>query len=909
MDNTTIWTQTNLSQWAQNSNKGSWYKYLQSSKSLQSSVKGRMMTSSNLGASVQVINPPVTNWVESDSIQWVYIEKKQWLSLFSESKALWISIIASALNSVIDIKASIKPFSTNVSNLSAIIYSGFNGVLNLLASIRAQEIEYNSWTDVYKSQWVDNDISQWLHFLWHSNSLDVYIKSTIQRTINLMLIVKGLKTDYINFPAYLKQNFNSLIELKVATKGFYQDSTDLKKAIKSLNTITKDLVAAVRSGATTSVDLPVRFKLFYRLNHDFIKIIRGWGKDTFDLPNYIKSTLTSYRDLSAYVKKIAPSTPVNLSKYIVGIYKDTLNLVNAIRVYTKNVPFNLIGYTKLFISGNILNLPSYVKSTEVLYKDLLNYLQPIPPVDLTMMLVTIPPVDLSVYLRVDDRVKWLHVYIRALQERSLGGFIRPVYPFDLSSYIKCILPVNISASIYCWHAKDLFSTIIATAWPELTVSIFSIPPKDLKVSIVVYKNMKTIRCLSLFIRGMVISNLSASIIAVGFKSSVGLLASVFAKGQIADLQIKIKPKVIFMKAVISVSLLEHFDLNASINFGCMSSMYVSLPITAYCLYLKELKAYLKCAFGKQVECDLLTTVNNTDYTVVDFIDVEFFIGDRSDLYTQLDVKFYNHNGLLVVDTIPIVIGKLHFKGLKASINCILTSLDMPITITAVTKPQYKFIPEWIDINTRRIVIDSNRAHKQWHRIVEFFFSNHNPNSHYFYIEKENKLYSINRDSQWVVIIKSFKPNSDKESTVKKLNERSKYLIRLSDFNTIDEAVKYFIDRTSTYRTLNLSASISTVIPPRKDLNCYLYSNFIYRWSKGLSVSIIGDYVKFNLSSFIKSTLNSTTQMPNIIIPTRHGIANLKVTVRYYSTTENFMSIIKGITNCIKDINVSITPVT
>ena len=61
---------------------------------------------------------------------------------------------------------------------------------------------------------------------------------------------------------------------------------------------------------------------------------------------------------------------------------------------------------------------------------------------------------------------------------------------------------------------------------------------------------------------------------------------------------------------------------------------------------------------------------------------------------------------------------------------------------------------------------------------------------------------------------------------------------MSDFDNIDEAIRYLINRVSSYERVNLGASISAVYDKVSDLNAYIeVRRPIRTWVKHLRASI------------------------------------------------------------------------
>ena len=76
--------------------------------------------------------------------------------------------------------------------------------------------------------------------------------------------------------------------------------------------------------------------------------------------------------------------------------------------------------------------------------------------------------------------------------------------------------------------------------------------------------------------------------------------------------------------------------------------------------------------------------------------------------------------------------------------------------------------------------------------------------------------------------------------IERRNIRRKHIYKLSDYDTIDEAVRDAIDRVSTYRRADLSASITSILPNYKDLNVSLNTVVgMKTWVKSLHATITG----------------------------------------------------------------------
>ena len=102
------------------------------------------------------------------------------------------------------------------------------------------------------------------------------------------------------------------------------------------------------------------------------------------------------------------------------------------------------------------------------------------------------------------------------------------------------------------------------------------------------------------------------------------------------------------------------------------------------------------------------------------------------------------------------------------------------------------------------------------------------------------MYRFERDSHWTIWADSYIKTTDE--MVERRNVRTKYIFRMSDYSTVDEAVRDLIDRVSAYRRVELSASITGIMPPYADLEASIRPSVvkaIHSWVKHLKASITG----------------------------------------------------------------------
>jgi hypothetical protein len=407
---------------------------------------------------------------------------------------------------------------------------------------------------------------------------------------------------------------------------------------------------------------------------------------------------------------------------------------------------------------------------------------------------------------------------------------------DLSFALNVVRPKHISASIYGWAVSNLTSTLTGGYGPgDLHAYINVIRPVDLSASIRAFKGIEEISNLSAIVSGSYSSDLFSSVFAV---PGVDLCAYIRGIGGFYDLSVSIVPKVVYVKTSINVSLLEHADLKAMINYSCFNSEYKDLSSYLYAIYKSDLRSYIKgWKHSFEIGNDLGGCVNAGVYSSEDKIVVRYV--PETFKYTVLDLSFNVVDEYKVFDTIRLIYGAIPSIDLSASITGIFHTKDLVASITADFDYNYSELPQWIRPKSHEVVIDLKRFKERWKRFVEIMFDTQGGRDdlRYFFVEAENKVYRLDRDRHWVIWAKSYKENED--SIIERSDVRHKYIFRMSDYNSVDEAIRDLIDRVSAYREGNLSATIVAQERPYSDLNIGISPDVKYTWVKHLKASIIG----------------------------------------------------------------------
>jgi len=565
-------------------------------------------------------------------------------------------------------------------------------------------------------------------------------------------------------------------------------------------------------------------------------------------------------DLQGIINVIGVGGTKDLGAYIKATAQETKDLGGRVRVFIRDEK-DLGAYVNIFQRG-------YKNLGAILTGDLFKESD-----DLPAYIYGIPPVDLPALIKgwVREEEKDLPALLHGWDQKDLGGVIRPtvqstanlgayvygrvlgvpLYAYinavqftDLPAYLDIFQPgyKNLGAYTHSFSrtSRDLGVTLIGT-WFDGTLDLqglLTVKPysTNLPAYIAGFKGIKVPVDLPARIEGYYYTNLSAIISAI---SAVDLGATINPTGKSFDLGATIIPKVIYLKRAINVALLEHRDLKAVINFACFGSEYRDLGGYVYPIYKHDLRAYITGWYGGTADNirDLGAYINTAIADVEDTITVRFVPEVLK--YTQLKLTFGVPDTYNVFNTFSIYYGSYYMANLTASITGILNSYDLGATINPVYQFNYRNIPAWVLPKTHEVVINLERFEEQWRRFVEIMFDTEGEDKpfHYFYVSAENKVYRVDKTTHWIIWGKSY--DEIDGSMVERANVRHKYIFRMSDYSTMDEAIRDLIDRVSTYRRVHLGATINGVLPPHSDLSASVVPKVKYSWIKRLGASIKG----------------------------------------------------------------------
>ena len=595
----------------------------------------------------------------------------------------------------------------------------------------------------------------------------------------------------------------------------------------------------------------------------------GYNKPPF---NQIPFKFTS----GGYTKPPFGQVPFNFGK---ATYSQTADLQAAINVIEiRDLGASIIGKSLY----DITDLSAYVYSWDT--KDLLSYIYGWATKDLLSSIYGFQPKDLQAILNIIEirnleayiKGEWwkgqvdlgarlnifkrghfdlgaciyttflqvdLSAYINTIDYRNLGariGIFQQGYK-NLLAYINQIYLSDLSALLYGGKGfeieRSLSAYLIGGFGPgDMRASIFAIAPKDLSAYIKAFKGIQILFDLKAGVESYYASDLQSIINSI---TPFDLGAYINSRGKSVILNAIIIPKIIHLKRAISIALLEHKDLKALVNFMCFASEYRSLSAYLKAIYKLDLRGFI---FGRDEAAsnviDFKCYINTAIYNVEDVIDIKFVPSSSTNEYALLKLRFSVTDKYTVFDTLPILFGSYYYSNLSAIVIGVLTSYDLSASLTPIFDYNYTELPSWVSPKTHEAVINLERFEAQWKRFIELMFDTAgDDNFHYFYVSGEDKIYRIDRNRHWTVWAKSY--IRDTENMIERRGVRHKYIFKMSDYNTIDEAIRDLIDRVSTYRQASLGAYISGSLPSHLNLRAVLTPDVKYTWQKHLRTSLIG----------------------------------------------------------------------
>jgi len=523
--------------------------------------------------------------------------------------------------------------------------------------------------------------------------------------------------------------------------------------------------------------------------------------ETKDLPIVIGRVFTE--DLPLYV---SGESPANLLAY-----------VNVFQTDYKDLPINIHGwvekYLDIYIKGLIgvdlpisitsvppVDLPIYLnvwpmKSLPInIYgwdqRDLQAYFYAIQQSNLPIDIAAEPPKDLNVILKgwVREAYVDLGAYIRGFGYEDLPVIIRATYLKDLPIYVYGVPSQNLPINIYGWDKLDLGVIVngVYSNYDLRAIINATRNYKELSVYVRAMLGTASPADLRVYIEGKYASNLTASIFGI---NPVDLPIYLNCLGQTANLPITIYPKTIRLSSIVSVITMEHSDLSVVINPSCIWSASSNLSAYVRAVYKAELGMVI---VGKKYD----TAIKNLG-AKIGYMNTYSFV-DKLPISLSIATDSYR-----LIDKLPFYLKIFREStALAVSITGIYRSEDLPVYIYGSHLDPHHFANVK---NKQKVCHFTHAGAVEWFEMVELSFKSIVDDYHYS--ESGGRAWKADRLDRWILDVKSYIPMNVKLNTKRRLH-RLKYVYDLTDFESIDEAVKYAIDFVTDHPERDLTARIN-----------------------------------------------------------------------------------------------------
>lgn len=562
-----------------------------------------------------------------------------------------------------------------------------------------------------------------------------------------------------------------------------------------------------------------------------------WG----DLYAFIRSTIATYSDLSGFIRKIDQSALDLLAaiRRLDSGYADLLGLLHGYALE------DLTGYIGTHLPIDLQSVINIIELRDLSAIVTGEYYKGTADLGVEFYKVWLRgTADLGAYIRSRLEENLLPAYVNVIEIRDLPVTIKL---FDrkfknLSAYLSAGQMKNLGARIHGFDFVGLPASLAGVYGPyDLQAYLRVTPHKDLRA--ITRGVFSGILNLPAFVEGWHTGNITAFISAI---LAVDLGALLTAVGYTRDLRASIVPRIIKLKKLLQVSLLEHKDLRGLINFQCFGSMYSDLNSYLHTIYKKDLAGTIWGWYGVDGFSDLKAYINAANYAVEDKLSVVSFSQPPKYTLLRLTVDANSADvpgfGYRVFDTLTILLGAYRTANLSAYLNAVMRSVDIGAYLNPILQANYTELPENVYPKSHEVVIDFNdKWRENWRTFVEIMFKRSGPEPFmYFYVSGENKVYRIDRDRHWTIWAKSYL--EDNSHIIERHGIRRKFIFDLSKYSTVDEAVRDLIYRVGAYQTSNLMAEIQVITTSNyiTDINASITPISVPKtWIKYLRASITG----------------------------------------------------------------------
>ena len=746
---------------------------------------------------------------------------------------MWVNLVASVLPHITDpLNAVIKGWFINQSvdlisnvygwgqgNLSALSGGHLYGMLNIIMKGVAIGVIRNLPSNLYG---------------WQDSNLGAVIGSHL--SANLGMLLKGVVIgEPYNIPANIYGWQKS--DLGVITKGGHLP-VNLVGHVRIYQSFFNELQSGIYgwqvNNLSSLIDTHIPINITSNIRPWYRNIIKNLYGSTYGWQEIdIKSEIGTHSpsNLGVILKVLA-----RINKNIKGVIYGWQEAFLGLRLGGTHNPDHLLSelYVKQRGIGtlNVLihawhKLDLGARLNIVFFRDIMSLITPVPPDNLSAYVNIISSKDLNAYSRVwdvsylsaeidqiyhDDLIAVIRINsepyrnllsrihvsgfgdvylagrILPLHHRSLSASVRATYLSDLSLSLFAIAPKDISAFIHAWQIKDLSSFIEGTEYPwnlkayisgsggfsGINAYIFSIKVggvfRDLIGRIHVFEPR----------------SLGAEI-SVEPAILLGAYINPFMLGR--NLTANIRPKMIRLTTLVSVSTLMKNDLSAIINYPCFKTGYSNISANIYSKFKSELQGIIFALRYEYKPYDLKSSLGFSDYILnVDKLNLRINIFPN-EFFTE-DVHRIN---------LRILSG---YSAMSAFIKCTLNSVGLSASVFGNKIPKYTF--DSLFKNRERVVNMTYDGVFKSYEVVELSFSS--AVKDYYYSSQGDYAWSQDRFDKWMLAVRSYIPADLALKLNRRLHKATK-VYDLRKFVSIDDAIKFAISYVTEYPTSNLLAEV------------------------------------------------------------------------------------------------------
>jgi len=571
---------------------------------------------------------------------------------------------------------------------------------------------------------------------------------------------------------------------------------------------------------------------------DLQKIIHGWdlsdlqslldGYALFDLSFYIKTQRSENKDILSAIR-VLMSSYADISYWIGGFkgYQIPYDLYSDIYAIP---PSDLISYLNII---EISDLPVDISPQKYKgYSTFESFLRTYHKENNNLISI-LHGWDLS----------YLPGYLLCAHIHDLPGTIQGSFTESIFSFLYPVVPAGILSNIHGFATVDLPSELIGGyGRTHLLGYIYGIPPSDISSYIGVFKEVEAYSTISSYLESYHQHDLWSTI---HYIEPDDLTSTIVARGGYKNLDVIIYPKVIFVRQSVFVNIVSSRILNSVINSHCFASAYSDLSHSLYAFDKLDLRAIIHPRLEDDDNQKDLTSYINYGYLAEDTFSINIFMADR---YAKIPIDINRISTMYTEDTISITFSS-DFSNFKDKVNSFknlssyLYGLPVHADLASRIVPSRDYTFEGINSESKYknhlVAINLQKSYEVWTRELDIYFRS--VVNQYYYAQAGEAVYRVDRDEHVIVYVEGYSTLSNPILGIDRGNVRGKYVFNLSNYTTIDAAIRDAIDRVSVLRSSDLPVYINSVegVGNYSYLSSYVLPIYSIRSVKSIISTLVG----------------------------------------------------------------------